>query len=81
MFFLIITQLSKIVAKKDVYNQGHLVFNKLSEFLNFQIFFFKSGAVPNRTYRAWVSKIGRKNRVLNSPVSIIRISAAARRER
>ena len=25
------------------------------------------GAVPNRTYRAWVSKIGRKNRKLNRP--------------
>ena len=33
--------------------------NKLSDCLNFQIFFFKSGAVPNRTYRAWGAKIGK----------------------
>ena len=44
--------------------QGHLVLNKFSDCLNFWILFFKSGAVANRAYRAWVglggSKIGLK---------------------
>ena len=40
--------------------QGHLVLNKFSDCLNFWILFFKLGAVPNRAYRAWGSKIGRK---------------------
>ena len=44
--------------------QGHLVLNKLSDYLNFWIFFLKPGAVANREetpqqkpYRAWGSKI------------------------
>ena len=47
-----------------MYTQGDLVLNKSSDFLNF---LFSPGAVPNRTYRPWVFKIGRKNRELNSP--------------
>ena len=49
------------------FSQGHLVFNKLSDCLNFQIFFFKSGAVPNREetphqkhYRIWGPRLDEK---------------------
>ena len=48
--------------------QGHLVLHKLLDCLNFWIFFFKPGAVPNRAYRAWGYEIGLKNLKLNSPV-------------
>ena len=41
--------------------QGHLVLNKFSDCLNFWILFFKSGAVANRAYRAWVGLGGPKS--------------------
>ena len=49
------------------FTQGHLVLNKFSDCLNFWILFFKSGAVPNRAYRAWGVQNRAKNRKLNSP--------------
>ena len=49
------------------FTQGYLVLNKLSGCLNFWIFLFSPGAVPNRTYRAWGVKIGLKSRKLNRP--------------
>ena len=65
--------------------QGHLVLNKFSDCLNFWILFFKSGAVPNRAYRAWVGAVANrayrawgvqnraKNRKLNSPDKMLRV--------
>ena len=55
---------------QHLYQQSHLVLDKLSDSLNFWICLLKPGAVPNRTYGAWGSKIGRKNRELNSPAYI-----------
>jgi hypothetical protein len=55
-----------------VNTQDYLVLDKLSDFLHFWIFFFKPGAVPNRTCVAWGIQIGRKNQELNSPEITVR---------